>query len=156
MNERRSAEDLALEAELAEVERTVVRRVDPGRTALTITVAQLVLLGSLILPWTGSVRGWEILAGAVSYGLLPRLFTLTAVGFGVLGSAVALAGRRWAAAFGCAVGCGFSVINGVWAVWSRQVGVLHGATGPAIGLAVALVMMVVLTGCWVRIAVRRG
>jgi hypothetical protein len=74
----------------------------------------------------------------------------------VLGSAVALAGRRWAVAFGCAAGCGFSVINGVWAVWSRQVGVLHGASGPGVGLAVALVTMAVLAGCWVRIAVRRG
>jgi hypothetical protein len=156
MNERRSAEDVALEAELAEVERTVAHRVDPGRTALAVTAAQLVLLGSLVLPWTGAARGWEILAGSASFGLLPWLFALTAVGFGVLGSAVALAGRRWGAAFACAVGCGFSVVNGVWAVWSRQVVVLHGASGPGIGLVVALVAMVVLTVCWVRITGRRG
>ena len=76
--------------------------------------------------------------------------------FGVLGSAVALAGRRWAAAWTCAVGCGFSVVSGVWAIWSRQVNVPHGGTGPGIGLVLAVIAMVVLTGSWVKIAGRRG
>jgi len=152
-----SPDDLAaLEAELAEAERRVVHRVDPGPTALPVAVAVLVVLVSLALPWTGGVPGWQILAGVENFGLLPRLFTITAVLFGVLGSAVALAGRHWAAAWTCAVGCGFSVVNGVWAIWSRQVNVPHGGTGPGIGLVLAVIAMVVLTGSWVKIAGRRG
>ena len=127
MNESSPDDIAALEAELAEAERRVVRRIDPGTTALPVAIAVLVLLGSLMLPWTGGVAGWEILAGVANLGLLPRLFTFTAVLFGVLGSAVTLAGRHWAAAWTCAVGCGFSVVNGVWAIWSRQVNVPTGA-----------------------------
>jgi hypothetical protein len=157
VNEDRSPDDLgALEAELAEVERTVVRRVDPGATALVVTVAVLAVLGALLLPWTGGVPGWQVLGGEADFGLLPRLFTVTSVGFGVLGSAVALATRLWAAAFVCAVGSGFSIVNGVWAIWSRQVNVLQGGTGPGVGLVLAVLAMVVLTACWVRIAGRRG
>lgn len=152
-----SPDDLAsLEAELADVERRVVRQVDPGVIALPITVAVLVVLGSVMLPWTGDVAGWQVLAGVENVGVLPRLFTGTAIGFGVLGSAVALASRLWAAAFVCAVGCGFSVVNGVWAIWSRQVNVPFGGTGPGIGLVLAVFAVIVLTACWVRIAGRRG
>ena len=156
MNESSPDDLAALEAELAEAERRVVRKVEPGTTALPITVAVLVVLVSLMLSWTGGVPGWQILAGVADFGLLPRLFTATAVLFGVLGSAVALAGRHWAAAWTCAVGCGFSVVNGVWAIWSRQTGVLTGGTGPAAGMVLAVVAMVVLTACWARIAGRRG
>jgi len=156
MNES-SPDDLAsLEAELAEAERRVLRTVDPGTTALAVAVAVLLVLVSLMLPWTGGVAGWRVLAGLANFGALPRLFTLTAVGFGVLGSAVALATRQWAAAFVCAVGCGFSVVNGVWAIWSRQVNVPHGGSGPGIGLVLAVFGMVVLTACRVRITARRG
>jgi hypothetical protein len=156
MNES-SPDDLAsLEAELAEAERRVLRTVDPGATALPVAVAVLLVLVSLMLPWTGGVAGWRVLAGLANFGALPRLFTLTAVGFGALASAVALATRQWAAAFVCAVGCGFSVVNGVWAIWSRQVNVPHGGSGPGIGLVLAVFAMVVLTACWVRVTARRG
>ena len=156
MNESSPDDLAALEAELAEAERTVVRRIDPGSTALPVAVAVLGVLIALMLPWTGDVAGWEILAGTANFGLLPRLFTVTAVLFGVLGSAVALAGRHWAAAWTCAVGCGFSVVNGVWAIWSRQVNVPFGGTGPGIGLVLAVVAMVVLAASWVKISTRRG
>jgi len=146
----------SLEAELAEAERRVLRRVDPGATALTIAVGVLLVLISLMLPWTGGAAGWQVLAGIANVGALPRLFTFTSVGFGVLGSALALATRRWGAAFGCAFGCGFSVVHGVWAIWSRQVNVTHGGTGPGIGLVLDVLAMVVLTACWVRTAGRRG
>ena len=156
MNES-SPDDLAsLEAELAEVERSVVRRVDPGTTALPVAVAVLLLVGALMLPWSGGVPGWQVLAGVGNLGALPRLFTFTSIGFGLLGSAVALATRLWAASFVCAVGSGFSVVNGVWAIWSRQVNVPHGGSGPGIGLVLAVLAMVALTACWVRIAGRRG
>jgi len=156
MNENSPDDLAALEAELAEAEHRVVHRFDPGPTALPVAVAVLVVLVSLVLPWTGGVPGWQILAGVENFGLLPRLFTVTAVLFGVLGSAVALAGRYWAAAGTCAVGCGFAVVCGVWAIWSRQVNVPHGGTGPGIGLVLAVIAMVVLTGSWVKIAGRRG
>jgi hypothetical protein len=156
MNES-SPDDLAsLEAELAEAERRVVRRVEPGAVAMVVAVVVLVVAGALMLPWTGGVPGWQVLAGVANFGVLPRLFTITAVGFGVLGSSVALATRLWAAAFVCAVGCGFSVVNGVWAIWSRQVNVPQGGTGPEIGLVLAVLAMVALTACWVRIAAHRG
>jgi hypothetical protein len=158
MNDRSpSPDDLgALEAELAEVERRVARRVDPGVPAVAAAVGVLLVVVALMLPWTGGVPGWQILAGIENFGALPRLFTITSVGFGVLGSAVALATRYWAAAFVCAVGCGFSVVNGVWAIWSRQVNVPQGGTGPGIGLVLAVLAMIALTACWVRIAGRRG
>jgi hypothetical protein len=123
---------------------------------LVLAVAVLLLVGALMLPWTGGVPGWQVLAGVANLGALPRLFTFTSIGFGLLGSAVALATRLWAASFVCAVGSGFSVVNGVWAIWSRQVNVPQGGSGPGIGLVVAVLAMVVLAGCWVRITARRG
>jgi hypothetical protein len=156
MNESSPDDLAALEAELAEAERHVVQRVDPGAAALPVAVAVLVVLGALMLPWTGGVPGWQVLAGVANVGVLPRLFTFTSIGFGVLGSAVALATRLWAAAFVCAIGCGFAVVNGVWAIWSRQVNVPHGGSGPGIGLVVAVLAMVVLAACWVRVAGRRA
>jgi hypothetical protein len=156
MNESSPDDLAAMEAELAEAERSVVRRVDPGSTALPVAVGVLMVLVSLMLPWSGDTAGWEILAGVANLGPLPRLFTITALLFGVLGSAVALAGRRWAAAWTCAVGSGFSVVNGVWAIWSRQVNVPQGGTGPGIGLVLAVVAMVVLAASWVKISTRRG
>jgi hypothetical protein len=156
MNES-SPDDLAsLEAELAEAERRVVRRVEPGAVAVVVSVVVLIVAGALMLPWTGGVPGWQVLAGTANFGVLPRLFTITAVGFGVLGSSVALATRLWAAAFVCAIGCGFAVVNGVWAIWSRQVNVPQGGSGPEIGLVLAVLAMVALTACWVRIAAHRG
>ena len=157
MRDEHPPEDLAsLEAELAEAQRTVARRVDPGAVALPVAVLVLLVVGALLLPWSGGVPGWQVLAGTADFGALPRLFTITSVGFGALGSAVALASRLWAVAFVCAVGSGFSVVNGVWAIWSRQVNVPHGGTGPGIGLVLAVLAMVGLTACWVRIAGRRG
>ena len=110
------------------------------------------MLVSLVLPWTGGVPGWQILAGVENFGLLPRLFTVTAVLFGVLGSAVALAGRHWAAAWTAPWAAGSRSCHGVWAIWSRQVNVPHGGTGPGIGLVLAVIAMVVLTVSWVKIA----
>jgi hypothetical protein len=145
-----------LDEELADVPRLVERRIDPGSTALSVTIAMLLLIAAVLLPWTGSAHGWEILSGAQSFGPLPRLFTFTSLGFGLVVSALALATRWWGLAWLCAVGCGFSVVNGVWAIWSRQTGVLVGGTGPEPGLILAVVAMIALATCWVRIAVRRG
>jgi hypothetical protein len=145
----------AYEAELAGVQRRVERRIDPGTGALVVSVAVLVLLGSLMLPWTGDVAGWEVLSGTESLGLLPRLFAFTALGFGVVGSALALATRWWALAWVAALGCGFSVVDGVWAIWSRQIAVPEGGTAAGPGLVVAVLAVLVLAVAWARIALRR-
>ncbi|HVL86273.1 MAG TPA: hypothetical protein VM367_18555 [Pseudonocardia sp.] len=153
--ERRVPEELArYDAELAGIERDVERRIDPGAAAVAVTVAVLVLVGALMLPWTGSTAGWEALAGTGSAGPLPRLFAGAALGFGAVGSVLALATRWWGLAWVCAVGCGFSVVAGVWAIWSRQVGVPDGATGPGIGLVLAVLAVLALAVTWVRIALR--
>ncbi|MBA3906359.1 MAG: hypothetical protein H0X35_06695, partial [Pseudonocardiales bacterium] len=102
-----------LNHELRGVERRVEQRFDPGGLALGITAAMLVLMVSLILPWTGDAHGWEILAGTRTFGSLPRLFTYTSLGFGLVSSSVALALRWWALAWLTAVGLGISIINGL-------------------------------------------
>lgn len=146
----------ALDEELTGVERRVERRIDPGRTAVTVTIATLVLIVALVLPWTGAVQGWQILAGDQTFGVLPRLFTFTSLGFGLVVSSLALATRWWALAWLAAVGCGISVINGIWAIWSRQTGVFDGGSGPGIGMVLAVLAILVLAASWARIAFRRG
>jgi hypothetical protein len=141
--------------ELRGVTKRVEQRIDPGTTAFTVSVAMLVLMVSLVLPWTGSAPGWEILAGIQTFGLLPRLFTFTSLGFGLVVGSLALATRWWGLAWLAAAGSGVSVITGVWAIWSRQTGVLSGGTGPGFGLILALLTMLFLMACWARIAFRR-
>lgn len=136
----------------AELDRSMARRVDPDRTALTVSIAMLVLVVGLVLPWTGAVPGWRILAGLESLGLLPRLFTFTSLGFGLVVSALALATRLWTVAWVAAAGCGISVVTGVWAIWSRQT---SDGTGPGIGLIVTELAVLVLAASWARIAGRR-
>ena len=145
-----------IDAELAGAHRTVERRIDPGPTALGVTIGVLLVVVSLVLPWTGDVQGWSVLAGTDWIGPLPRLFSFIALGVGVVLSTLTLSLRWWFLAWACAAGSGISVITGVWAIWSRQTGVLQGGTGPGIGLVVAELAVVVLAVSWVRIAGRRG
>ena len=155
-DDRKVPDELAaLDAELRRAERRAERRIDPGPTGMAVSVAMLALIGSLMLPWTGSVQGWEVLAGLAPLGLLPPLFAGTSLGFGLVGSGLALATRWWGLAWLSAVGCGFSVVTGIWAIWSRQVGVPAGATGPGVGLVLAVLAVLVLAVSWVRIATRR-
>jgi hypothetical protein len=158
MGERDVPEELAaLDKELAGVTRQVERRIDPSpAAALVVAVAMFALLGGLLLPWSGTALGWEVLAGLRPIGPLPRLFTFTSLGFGLVVSALALGTRWWGLAWLAAFGCGFSVVHGVWAIWSRQTAVPHGiATGPGIGMILAAVAVLVLAASWVRIALRR-
>ncbi len=130
-------------------------RIDPGLGAVVAAVGVLGLLGAVALPWIGPTSGWELLISlgdpAPGVGLLPRLFAVTAVLVGVVGSAAALLTRLWALSWACALGCGFSVVTGVWAVWSRQTAPA-GAPGPGLGVVLALLVTMVLTVVWVRIA----
>ncbi|GAA0906768.1 hypothetical protein [Pseudonocardia zijingensis] len=155
-NERKVPEELAaLDAELRRAERRAEHRIDPGPSALVIAVAMFALLGALLLPWTGSVQGWQVLAGLAPLGLLPPLFAGTSLTFGLVCSALALATRWFGLAWLTAVGCGISVVTGVWAIWSRQVAVPTGAPGPGIGLVLAAVAVLVLAATWARVAMRR-
>jgi hypothetical protein len=134
-------------------------RLDPGVAAVAVAVGVLVLLGAVALPWVGPTTGWALLVGTgpvvPGAGVLPRLFATTAVVFGVAGSSSALLTRLWALGWVSALGCGFSVVNGLWAVWSRQTAAgsaIDPAPGPGIGLVLALLAMIALTVMWVRIA----
>jgi hypothetical protein len=145
----------ALEEDLSRPAGRRERRTDPGAAALVVSVGMLLLIVGLVLPWTGSVLGWQVLARTAPLGLLPPLFAFTSMGFGLVVSAFALATRWWGLAWLAAIGCGFSVVTGVWAIWSRQVAVTAGASGPGIGLVISVVAVLVLAATWVRIAGRR-
>lgn len=149
------AELTRLDAELRDAERAVTRRTDPGATAMLVSIVMFALIVSMLLPWVAGSAGWQILAGSAWYGPLPRLFTFTAIGFGLVASGLALATRLWVLAWICAAGGGISVINGMWALWSRQIGVLDGSAGPGFGMVLAVVAMVLLAANWTRIALRR-
>ena len=156
MTDREGPQDMAeVDAALTGITRATERRIDPGATAITVSGAMLALMLALLLPWTGPAQGWEVLAGTQVFGPLPRLFTFTSLGFGLVVSASALATRWWGLAWLASVGCGFSVVNGVWAIWSRQTGVPSGGSGPGIGLYLAVLAVLVLAASWVRISVRR-
>jgi hypothetical protein len=133
-------------------------RIDPGVAAMGVAIGVLVLLGAVALPWVGPTTGWAMLTGSgpvvPGLGVLPRLFAVTALLFGVAGSVTALLTRLWAVGWACALGGGFSVVNGFWAVWSRQT-VHDGGPGPGLGMVLALLSMFVLTVLWVRIAWNR-
>lgn len=147
-------EDLAaLRAEIDAVERSMVREVDLGVGAVVIAGGVLLLLIAAMLPWVDGVTGWQLLLGldapATEIGLLPRLFAGTALGFGVLLSVAALLSRRWVLAWLCALGCWFSVVDGIWAIWSQQT---VAGPGPGGGLVLAVVTVIMLAALWIRVA----
>lgn len=147
----------ALRAEIDQVERDVVGRLEPGRWVLVIAAGAVALLVAAALPWVGSDSGWQVLLGQVSaghrVGLLPRLFAASSLLVGVVLSAVALFARRWSLAWVCAIGSAFSVVHGIWAVWSRQTAASTDGPGP--GMVLALLTMVVLAAQWLRLAFSR-
>lgn len=145
-----------LRDEIDAVERAVLCRVDPGTRAVTLSVALLVLLVALVLPWIGPHSGFEVLRGttdpAAQVGVLPRLFAGVAVGFGVVLSALTLVLRRWGLVLASALGCAYGVLDGMWSIWSRQT--VEGA-GPGAGMVLAAVAVLVLAVGWFRLAVTR-
>ena len=143
----------ALRAEIDSVERSMVRRLEPGWWAMAVAIAVFVLLVAELLPWVGSANGWQVLLGEVGTAgrgsVLPRLFAGSSLLIGVIASTIAIAARRWALAWACALGCAFSVVHGVLAVWSRQT---SGETGPGAGMVLALLAVVVLAVQWISLA----
>jgi hypothetical protein len=126
-------------------------RIDPGPSAMFVSIGVLLVLVAHALPWTGPASGWTVLLGDAQLGVLPRLFAITSLLFGVLGSTTGILTRLWGVGWACALGCGFSVVNGLWAVWSRQTAPA-GSPGPGIGLLLCVLAMALLALMWVRLA----
>ncbi|TCK25265.1 hypothetical protein [Pseudonocardia endophytica] len=144
----------ALDEEIAGLPKLVERRFDPGVRAVVVAVGVMVLVAAVLLPWVAGAPGWQIAGGEAGYGPLPRLFTFTLLGFGVAGSVLALTTRWWPLAWLCAVGCGISTVNGLWAIWSRQIGSDTGLPGPEAGMVLGVVGVLLLTFTWAGIALR--
>jgi hypothetical protein len=146
----------ALRAEIDEVERSALRRIDPGGRATVIFGAIVVLLLAVTLPWVGQASGWDVVSGAVNpadrIGLLPRMFGGVALVSGIGVSVLALVTRRWGLVWVSALSCAYGVLDGVWAIWSRQTA--HGV-GPGIGLVLAVLAMAVLAVQWLKLALSR-
>lgn len=156
MSHEHDAGDLdALRAEIEAAERRVAREIEPGARALVVAILVFVLLGSFILPHTGSVRGWDVLfsshgAGRAAVALPSRVFAWLALVFGVGFSMLALLTRRWALAWVALAGSAMASGTGLLAVWSRQT-VATGHPGPGIGLIVAWITAIVLTFHWAQV-----
>lgn len=143
--------------ELSQSERELLKRIDPGVRAVVIAGIMLVLVLSALLPWAGDATGWQVLAGqadpALDIGLLPRLFAINSTIVGIGLGALALITRRWAVAWLAAVGCVVVSFEGLIAIWSRQTAP---EGGPAFGLVIAVISMVVLAIQWLRIVWSRS
>ncbi|SDH12596.1 hypothetical protein SAMN05216553_116110 [Lentzea fradiae] len=145
-----------LRKEIDSVEQQAAKRIDPGTGALTISIAVLALLVSLVLPWIGDATGLGVLLGE-SQGVLPRLFAFLALGVGVLGSGITLAVRRWGLAWVCALGLFAASVVGVLSIWTQQTTTSNKVVGPGpgLGLTIAVIAVVVLLVKWVKIAASR-
>ncbi|MFT7837240.1 hypothetical protein Q5530_13920 [Saccharothrix sp. BKS2] len=148
-------DDLAgLREEIDGVGRTAAKRFDPGAGALTIAIAALAVLISLVLPWTEGRQGFSILFGDAQ--ALPKFFSWAAVLTGVLLPAVTLATRRWTLAWVCALTSFATSIAGVLSIWTTQTTTSHTpGPGPGFGLVVAAIAAVVLLIKWLQIAASR-
>jgi len=145
----------ALRAEIEAAERRIAREIDPGVRGFVVAILVFVLIGSFILPHTGSVRGWDVLfsshgAGAAALALPSRVFAWLALVFGVGFSMLALLTRRWSLAWIALAGSAIASASGLLAVWSRQT-VAAGHPGPGVGLFVAWITVILLTFHWARV-----
>lgn len=149
----------AYRSEIEAAERRVAREIEPGARALVVAILVFVLLGSFILPHTGSVRGWDVLfnshgAGSAAVGLPQQVFTWLALVFSVGFSILALLTRRWAVAWVALAGSMLASGTGLLAVWSRQTAPA-GHPGPGVGLFVAWITVILLTFHWARVVWQR-
>ncbi|MBY8850510.1 hypothetical protein [Saccharothrix longispora] len=148
-------EDLSrLREEINGVGRSAARRVDPGRGALTIAVAVLAVLVSLVLPWVDGEQGLGVLFGDAP--ALPKVFGYAALVAGVLLPALTLALRRWVLAWTSALAGFAASVAGVLSIWTTQTTTGHApGPGPGIGLVIAVVAVVVLLVKWLALAASR-
>ena len=144
----------AFRTEIEAAERRVAREIEPGWRAVVVAVLVFVLLGSFILPHTGSVRGWDVLFGSHGAGaavaLPSRVFAWLALVFGVGFSMLALTTRRWALSWVALAGSAIACAAGLLAIWSRQTAPA-GHPGPGIGLVIAWITVMLLTFHWARV-----
>ncbi len=144
----------AFRTEIEAAERRVAREIEPGWRAVVVAVLVFVLLGSFILPHTGSVRGWDVLFGSHGAGaavaLPSRVFAWLALVFGVGFSMLALTTRRWTLSWVALAGSAIACAAGLLAIWSRQTAPA-GHPGPGIGLVVAWITVMLLTFHWARV-----
>ncbi|WP_024877170.1 hypothetical protein [Saccharomonospora piscinae] len=133
-----------------------VKTVEFGRRGFVIALIVFALVVGLVLPWVDGHAGWQALLGEA--GAIPQLFAATSIGFGVLGSALALATRRWWLTWVCAIGGWFAFVDGILAVWSQQSSGISGVPGdgPGIGLVVAAAAMALLAIQWMKLAWSRS
>jgi hypothetical protein len=145
----------AFRDDIEAAERRIAREIEPGTRALVVAILVFVLIGSFILPHTGSVRGWDVLvlshgAGKAAIALPSRVFGWLALVFGVGFSMLALLTRRWALAWVALAGSAVASAAGLLAIWSRQT-VASGHPGPGIGLIVGWIAIILLTFHWARV-----
>ncbi|PQM51691.1 Rv2732c family membrane protein [Mycolicibacter virginiensis] len=145
----------AYRADIEAAERRVAGEIDPGGRGLVVAICVFVLLGSFLLPHTGSVRGWDVLfpgegTNEALVTLPSQLFMWLALVFGVGFSLLALVTRRWTVAWAALAGSAVAAAVGLLAVWSRQTAVL-GDPGPGIGLILGWITLIVLTFHWARV-----
>lgn len=139
-------DDAGAPAEAPRPRPSISREVDFGPKVLVAAVAILVLLVAAILPWTAQgATGWQVVLGAPGISVLPRLFSIFALVFGVAASAAAVMTRRWVVVFVTAAGCCVASVTGLWAIWSQNT---VPGNGPGFGLVLALIAVVVLAGRW--------
>jgi hypothetical protein len=144
--------------DLEAVERKIASEIDPGSRAMVVAGTVFVLLLTLVLPHAGHTKGLDILffdntAHADHIGLPSRVFEWIVLVFGIGFSSLALLTRRWTLAWIAVAGSAVGAVFGVLSIWHRQtpgIGNYHGA-GPAVGLILATLAMVVLTFHWVKV-----
>jgi hypothetical protein len=152
----RSSDDFeAYRSEIEAAERRVAGEIEPGARGIVVAILVFVLVVSLILPHTGSVRGLDVLVpddNAVSAGIaLPsKIFTWLSLVFGIGFSMLALTTRRWTLAWIALAGTALASALGMLAVWSRQTAA-DGLPGPGIGLIVGWLTVILLTFHWARV-----
>lgn len=141
--------------EIDEVERSLARRIEPGRSGFVIACLAFGLIVALMLPWTGEFAGWQVLIGEDD--ALPQLFAVTSSLFGIALSVLTLLTRWWWLSWVCAVGSCIATVDGLLAVWSLQSSGVpgHPGAGPGAGLIMALVLVIVLASNWLRTALSR-
>ncbi|OLL71519.1 putative CONSERVED TRANSMEMBRANE PROTEIN [Pseudonocardia sp. Ae168_Ps1] len=142
-----------LEDELTRIAWRVERWIDPGPAAVVAGASVAAISASLLMPWSVHADGWQILAGHVVMGPLPRLFTVVAA-VGLVVSVLALLTRFWPLAWTAATCTGVGALTGLWAVWARQTGSPEADIGP--GLVVTVLGVCVLFATWARIVVAAG
>jgi hypothetical protein len=137
------------------VERRVAREFEAGARALVVAILVFVVLLSFVLPHTGGAKGFDVLVGddvAIQHGVsLPwRVFAWLALVFSVGFSVLALLTRRWALAWVALAGSAVASAMGLLAVWSRQTAP-EPHPGPAFGLIIAWIAVILLTFHWARV-----